>query len=441
MKTSLTLPRLPPPTAVAAGLGLACWPVFRWWFARMTDGSDDPLGVVALAVAVLFLWRRRQEMAISPYGLWMALGLILTQSVLPLPPMVRGVCLIAALIAALALPKRQAGIVVLLFLSLPVVASLQYFAGYPLRLLAAGISQNLLGLLGLDVERTGTLLRWRSHTVGVDAACSGVKLLWATAFTVAALAARERLTWRRTVLLLAAGLGLVILLNGLRSTILFFPEARLVVWPEWTHEGIGVGLFVMVAASLAAVASRCSGARPSVPVIPARPLPGLSLPLWSAGVLLAAGLAFAHRPPAVPVSSQVRVEWPTWFEGEKLSPVPLSEAEARFATGFPGQMNVFVSASGRTIIFRRILRASRELHSSADCLRAAGYALHAMPNYQDDQGRAWGRHEVIGSGPLRQVRELITDAAGLTFTDPSSWFWPALLGQSGGPWSAITVMD
>jgi hypothetical protein len=441
MTTPFPAFRVSPLVLIAGGLALACWPVFRWWLARMTDGSDDPLGVAALATAGYFLWQRRREIQISPYGVWMALGLVLTQGVLPLPPLVRGACLVTALAGALALPKRQAGIVALLFLSLPVVASLQYFAGYPLRLITAEFSRTLLGLLGLDAERTGTLLQWRDHTVGVDAACSGVKMLWTTLFTAAALAARDGLGGKRTVLLLGLGLGLVVLLNGVRSSILFFPEAHLVNWPEWTHEGIGVGLFVMAAASLAALASRMGQGitRPVIP--PPLPLPRPMVHAWGSAVVLSALLAIGHRSPDLPERSQAPVEWPSWFEGERLRPVPFCEAEARFAAGFPGQMNVFRSTSNRTVIFRRLFRASRELHSSADCLQASGYTMHPVPAWKDDEGRLWGRYEASGPGPVRRVRELITDGHGLTFQDPSSWFWPALLGQSTGPWTAITVME
>ncbi len=92
--------------------------------------------------------------------------------------------------------------------------------------------------------------------MGVDAACSGVKMLWVTLFMAGSLAARENLSWNRAGKLALTGLLLVIGLNGVRSAILFFPEAELVVWPTWTHEAVGVGLFVMVAGTLVLLANR-----------------------------------------------------------------------------------------------------------------------------------------------------------------------------------------
>lgn len=442
MKHLSPLFRIPPLGLIVGGLAVACWPVFIWWMARMTDGSDDPLGFAALLAAGFFLWQRRREMDVSPSGVWLALGLLLTQGVLPLPPLVRGGCLIAALSLALSLPRRNSGITLLLFLSLPVVASLQYFGGYPLRLMAAEFSRSLLWILGTATERTGTLLRWRDHEVGVDAACSGVKMLWSALFIVGIMSARAGFPWRRTVQMILAGVGLVIVINGIRSTILFFPEAKMVVWPEWTHEGIGVGLFIILAASLVCLCNRVPTGTPAPDGPLRKQLHRTTIMAWSTAVILCAFLALSYRIGKTPAKARTDlVTSPASFEGEKLIPVPLSEAEARFATTFPGQMNVFTTASGRTIIIRRIAQATRQLHSSAQCLQAAGYTIHPEPLFKDDLGRRWGFWKATGPGSIHQLRELITDENGLSFPDPSTWFWPALLGQSNGPWTAISVME
>lgn len=438
----IALLRVPPLGWIVGGLALACWPAGTWWLARMTDRSDDPLGVAALLAAGFFLWQQRREIAVSNYGVWLAVGLLLTQGVLPLPPLVRAGCLVAALSLALALPRRHSGIMLLLFLSLPVVASLQYFGGYPLRLVAAEISRALLWVLGTSTERVGTLLRWRDCEVGVDAACSGVKMLWSALFIVGIMAARAGFSWRRTVQMLLAATALVIGVNGLRSTILFFPEAKMVSWPEWTHDGIGIGLFVLVAATVVGLCDRVPPGPHVPPAPPRRQLHRATLPAWGGAVVACVILTFVHGfgKGTAPVRAD-RAEWPTFFEGEKLHPVPLSEAETRFAAGFPGQMNVFTTASGRTIILRRITRATRQLHSSAQCLQAAGYTLQPGPLFKDDLGRGWASASASGPGSVRQVRELIIDDSGRSFPDPSTWFWPALLGQSNGPWTAITVME
>jgi len=40
--------------AVVTALALAGWPVARWYVARVSDGSDEPWGLAALAVAMVF---------------------------------------------------------------------------------------------------------------------------------------------------------------------------------------------------------------------------------------------------------------------------------------------------------------------------------------------------------------------------------------------------
>ena len=58
------------------------------------------------------------------------------------------------------------------------------------------------------------------------------------------------------------------------------------------------------------------------------------------------------------------------------------------------------------------------------------------------RGRTWRCFDARGAGPgapRRRVCERITDADGQAYTDPSSWFWAALLGRSKGPWQAVTV--
>jgi len=39
------------------------------------------------------------------------------------------------------------------------------------------------------------------------------------------------------------------------------------------------------------------------------------------------------------------------------------------------------------------------------------------------------------------VSEQIYDESGRTWPDASSWFWSASLGQSAGPWWAVTIVE
>ena len=63
-------------------------------------------------------------------------------------------------------------------LSLPVVASLQFYAGYPMRLAAAEGAVRLLELGGIVVARNGVSIEVGGMAIAVDPACSGIRMLW-----------------------------------------------------------------------------------------------------------------------------------------------------------------------------------------------------------------------------------------------------------------------
>jgi hypothetical protein len=155
---------------------------------------------------------------------------------------------------------------------------------------------------------------------------------------------------------------------------------------------------------------------------------------------LAALAPFAPRidgaPPPPPA-----FQWPATFEGRPLAPLPLGERDQRFAADFPGHVGRF-SDGGREIILRHVTTATRRLHPASDCLRAEGYTIEPRPaRTAGDGGGAWSCFAARRRGERLQVCEQIRDAAGRTFPDASSWYWPARLGGSTGPWSSTTVVE
>ena len=74
-------------------------------------------------------------------------------------------------------------------MSLPLVASLDFFAGYPLRLAAAELGRGMLWFVGIEAERNGVLLVHCGRLVGIDPPCAGVRMLWTACFLAAVLAA------------------------------------------------------------------------------------------------------------------------------------------------------------------------------------------------------------------------------------------------------------
>ncbi|HJV97167.1 MAG TPA: exosortase Q, partial [Albitalea sp.] len=90
-----------PPIAWLALQMAALWTHWRWAAARIVDGSDDPLGVVALAALLWMVARLARDLRGSPRPGWLAMALALsvaaTASTFVAPP------LAGALLAALAL--------------------------------------------------------------------------------------------------------------------------------------------------------------------------------------------------------------------------------------------------------------------------------------------------------------------------------------------------
>ena len=413
---------------LAALCAVACLlRVAPWFAARLDDGNDEPLGIVPLAAALCFLWREGRTLPeITPVRL--ALVFIGTTAVflLPLPPMLRALTALGVLTVAARV--RQPAIVGLLSLSLPVMASLQFYAGYPLRWLTASGSHALLSACGVTCQRTGTILTTPDGVVGVDAPCSGIRMWWTACVLALVLMAQMRLSTRAVITGLVATTALVIAGNVLRATILYLPESGTVHWPPWTHEGTGAILFAVCTWMLIRVLDRLRGARPG------RLIPFATLLAGAALAVVAKG-AWQSRP-----ITGTLPPLPGMFEGLPLVPVPPGMKEAAFAKDFPGRLSVFLQGE-RHVLWREVLQPTRSLHSSLDCLRAAGWTVKELPILTDADGLQWGTAEATGPDGRRHVRERIIDTSGRAWTDVSSWWWAATFGATQGPWTAITVVE
>lgn len=236
------------PALMLLGLGAATWPAWRWYVLRITDGSDEPWGVLALLTMLALRMRAGWGAGLrESHFLLPALLLAGYAAAYPfLVPLLRAVVAMGAFGLLLLRGQGASGLWGLLglhLLSLPIMATLQFYLGSPLRILAAQASATLLRLCGFGVVREGTLLHWKGETVMMDVPCSGVHMLWAGLFLAMTLAALYRCNAIRTALAAGAASGIVIGANVLRATALFFKEAHLVSLPEWTHAGIGLLVF------------------------------------------------------------------------------------------------------------------------------------------------------------------------------------------------------
>jgi exosortase/archaeosortase family protein len=258
MSLARTLPCSPVALSAPAWLALhalALWPHGLWIARRMADGSDEPLGLAALAVLLFWLARERAALRVSPRLGWLAgaalASLGATAALFSAPPLVAALLAALALAAHLAawLPERAPRLALagLALLALPLLASLQFYVGYPLRAFTAQFSAWLLSAVGLSAERSGAAMTVNGQLVIVDAPCSGVQMAWLAYFAACALTAltglRDRSLLRRLSLV---GL-LVLAANVLRNSVLVALEARPQGLSPTAHEAVGLTALAIVA--------------------------------------------------------------------------------------------------------------------------------------------------------------------------------------------------
>jgi exosortase/archaeosortase family protein len=135
----------------------------------------------------------------------------------------------------------------LLILSLPVIASLQFYAGYPIRLFTAYIAGKLISLTGHSVIADGTMLLWFGERIAVDAPCAGIRMLWTGLFLSFTLAVVFNFNARETWISYSCASVLLFSGNVLRNCLLFFLEAGIIQLPDGAHSGIGLTVFLLVA--------------------------------------------------------------------------------------------------------------------------------------------------------------------------------------------------
>lgn len=376
---------------------LACWPAWPYLGARWLDGSDEPLGIAAVLCLVWLNWGPRAH-AVNPRIVWV--GVTVYALVCLWTPNLVGAALAMLSLTAAASQTRHGhvrpGWMGLALLTLPSLASLQFFLGYPARVAAAQGACWLLALQGFSVQRQGVELLWQGHRLLVDTPCSGLATLWMMMFFAMGLAAVRNLGWGQTVRLAGLALAVAWLANLLRLTGLFYTE--LVLRHPELHTPIGLAACWLGAALLWAA---CPGGVAVAPPVPPVGLPG-SRALWALAAAVAL-LGFVTSAPSPPV------DFPGW--PKKLAGRPLELVEEVDVPGFPGRIGRF-QAGEESVVLRWVDRPTRLLHSSADCFR--------------------------GRGLVFEGSERIYDAEGHSFSDVSQWYWSAALGRSRGPWLAVT---
>lgn len=249
---------------------LALWPHGAYLVTRALDGSDDPLGLLALVAAVALVARQARVLRLQPRLPHLATGIGLALAanaawVFGAPALAANAVAAIALAAAIGAwwPARQplGPIAALLLLALPLVASLQFYIGWPLRVVTAELSGAVLQAVGIEAVRSGATLQVEGRLVIVDAPCSGVQMAWlayaAASVVAAARALRDGSFVRRLPIVGAT----VLVGNVVRNSVLVALEARPQGLAPAAHEAIGLVCLALVCATACGVMAFASRGR------------------------------------------------------------------------------------------------------------------------------------------------------------------------------------
>ena len=469
----------------------ALWPTWRWMAARLVDGSDDPLGLLALAALGALLWSVRDQLRCAPRLPWLAAALVGTLAATLLRgPLVTVTPLVTSLLAVVAwvcgllafLPDSRCGamrrqgvscpaqqhaiaaapVLALAVLALPLIASLQFYAGYPLRVITAEVSRWLLGIW-FAVQREGSSLLVDGQLVIVDVPCSGVQMAWAGYFTACATALLKGRT-NRAFLPRLPLVGLTVLAgNVLRNTVLVALEASGYGASAFAHQVVGLIVLAAVCASIAAV---MAASKPVVQEnlqlheklsrLPRHKWRGLhsarvqnrvlgkslfGVAMLACALWAGAGGAGVRDAASASLAIDHATELPRQWQGVAVRPLALSAVEQRFAERFPGRI-MRLTDGRQIVVLRDVTKPTRMLHPAADCYRALGYRIDGERLERTVAGEGASIQRCFTarkSSMALRVCEQIEDARGQHFADTSAWYWAATMGQSSGPWRAITV--
>jgi exosortase/archaeosortase family protein len=258
------------PLLAATVVAAATWDSWRWYFARVAATPEEAL---SLAATVLFLAAigvaRASPVAPRPMGLAQVAILLgaYASTYVFLPPIMRAALAIAATLFGFhfALFRERPPIAFwgLVALALPVLPSLQFVLGYPMRVVSAILAVGLLQAQGLAVARQGTFLLWHGEMVDFDAPCSGVNMLWAGLLLNLMGCVLFRLGAMKVVVAIALSVALSIASNALRASSLFYVEVGFFAHsPAWWHDGIGLAAFTASAMATLWLLGRLRGVKP-----------------------------------------------------------------------------------------------------------------------------------------------------------------------------------
>ncbi|HEY6255544.1 MAG TPA: archaeosortase/exosortase family protein [Xanthobacteraceae bacterium] len=245
------------PLLIAVVVMGATWSAWSWYFERVWAAPEEAAALALTAAILGAIGVARVGLRASPCpATLMPVAILLAvfaASHAFLPPLVRAAIAIAATLFCLHVaafrerpPLAFWGLVAL---ALPVLPSLQFVLGYPMRVVSAALTVALLQAHGLAVTRQGTFLVWHDEMIQFDAPCSGVNMLWAGLLLTLMGCVLFRFGPVKLMIAVALTVALAVAGNVLRAASLFYVEAGLIVGaPAWGHDGIGIAAFMVSAA-------------------------------------------------------------------------------------------------------------------------------------------------------------------------------------------------
>lgn len=440
---------------ILAGVTAACWDSWLWFVRRIWSSPEEGIALAAAALLIVTTAQidgRRRTSALGSFELAVMAGLVLLHGASgPLAPAIvrAGLAALAALytlyrVSGSAGRRTPPALWILGLLATPIVPTLQFYLGYPMRIASAAASVILLRMNGIGVTREGTYLAWRGELIQFDAPCSGVSMLWAGLLLVSMAGFLYRLSPARLLASLAGCSLLLIAANVLRSTSLFHLEAGLIdSRVPWLHEAAGLASFAGAAAGILWLASRLR--LPDEPTAASPPAhatgPAPALPVLAACCVLSALGPAAEKGWAAPGKVQAgAVAWPVSYNGMPLTQVPLDPRDAAFTADFPGHVGRF-SDGRREIVIRWVTSATRKLHPASDCFRGLGYSITPVPMRRNSAGKAMSCFEARGRGGALRVCEHLEGSAGKTWPDVGAWYWDAAFDRSAQGWWSYVVAE
>jgi exosortase/archaeosortase family protein len=235
---------------------LAFWDVWRWCVSRAVYSWDQPWGLLAFVAVFVFLLASKKPLPREERSLLIPALLIVIYiaTYFVLPPLARATIAftaLAATVSSLRFGKSfHPGLFGLFYLSLPTLPTLQFFGGFPLRLVVAELTAHILRIGGFAVVTEGTCLNWAGQLIWIDAPCSGIKMLWVGMFLTCVLLCLYELSITKSVLLVLLAFIVIVAANVFRAVALFYLEAGVLKMPSWGHEYAGVIAFVLEAAGI-----------------------------------------------------------------------------------------------------------------------------------------------------------------------------------------------